>query len=85
MAVVFRSLARSQASGAFRPKGDLIYFAVADEEAGSAHARWSPTSTCDPLRLPVDRSGGLIATGRRSIDVTVGEKGVAWRRLRVHA
>ena len=36
-AVVFRSLA----DRGFRPRGDLIFFAVADEESGSAHgARW---------------------------------------------
>ena len=37
MAVAFKHLA---ATG-FRPRGDLIYFAVADEESGSAHgAQW---------------------------------------------
>ena len=48
MAVVFRSLVRR----GFRPKGDLLYFAVADEEAGSAHgARWVARRApgCDPL------------------------------------
>ncbi|MEC6987597.1 MAG: M20/M25/M40 family metallo-hydrolase, partial [Actinomycetota bacterium] len=37
MAVAFRHLAIS----GFRPKGDLIYFGVADEESGSAYgAQW---------------------------------------------
>src|SRR3954453_23124829 len=35
MGVPFRHLATT----GFRPRGDLIYFAVADEESGSAHGR----------------------------------------------
>jgi acetylornithine deacetylase/succinyl-diaminopimelate desuccinylase-like protein len=84
MAVVFRSLVRR----GFRPKGDLVYFAVADEEAGSAHgARWVATEHADAIRCDylLTESGGLHhgSEGSRSIDMTVGEKGVAWRRLRV--
>ncbi len=84
MAVVFRSLVRRN----FRPRGDLIYFAVADEEAGSAHgARWVADEHPDAIRCDylLTESGGLHhgSEGHRSIDVTVGEKGVAWRRLRV--
>ncbi len=84
MAVVFGSLARSN----FRPKGDLLYFAVADEEAGSAHgARWVADHHADAIRCDylLTESGGLHhgAEGNRSVDVVVGEKGVAWRRLRV--
>jgi acetylornithine deacetylase/succinyl-diaminopimelate desuccinylase-like protein len=84
MAFVFRSLVRR----GFRPKGDLLYFAVADEEAGSAHgARWVADEHPDAIRCDhlLTESGGLHhgGEGRRSIDVTVGEKGVAWRRLRV--
>jgi acetylornithine deacetylase/succinyl-diaminopimelate desuccinylase-like protein len=84
MAVVFRSLVRR----GFRPKGDLVYFAVADEEAGSAHgARWVATEHADAIRCDylLTESGGLHhgTEVRRSIDMTVGEKGVAWRRLRV--
>jgi acetylornithine deacetylase/succinyl-diaminopimelate desuccinylase-like protein len=84
MAVVFRALVRR----GFRPKGDLVYFAVADEEAGSAHgARWVANEHADAIRCNylLTESGGLHHgnEGNRSIDVTVGEKGVAWRRLRV--
>ena len=84
MAVVFRSLVRR----GFRPRGDLIYFAVADEEAGSAHgARWVADEHPDAIRCDylLTESGGLHhgGEGHRSVDVTVGEKGVAWRRLRV--
>ena len=50
MAVTFRDLARS----GFRPSGDLIYFAVADEEAGSAHgARWMADNHPDAIRADV--------------------------------
>jgi acetylornithine deacetylase/succinyl-diaminopimelate desuccinylase-like protein len=84
MAVVFRDLVHR----GFRPKGDLLYFAVADEEAGSAHgARWVADEHPDAIRCDylLTESGGLHHgnEGSRSIDVTVGEKGVAWRRLRV--
>jgi hypothetical protein len=39
----------------------------------------------DPLRLPPDRERRAPhgSEGHRTVDVTVGEKGVAWRRLRV--
>jgi acetylornithine deacetylase/succinyl-diaminopimelate desuccinylase-like protein len=84
MAVVFKSLA----DRGFRPKGDLTYFAVADEEAGSAHgARWVADNHPDAIRCTylLTESGGLHngAEGNRSVGVTVGEKGVAWRRLRI--
>ena len=85
MAVVFRSLAQR----GFRPKGDLLYFAVADEEAGSAHgARWVADEHPDAIRCDylLTESGGLHSgpDGNRSVSLTVGEKGVAWRRLRIH-
>src|SRR5690606_18594803 len=84
MAVVFRSLARR----GFRPRGDLLYFAVADEESGSAHgARWVADHHTDAIRCDyvLTEHGGLHAGDeqRRSVTVNVGEKGVAWRRLRV--
>lgn len=84
MAVVFRSLAER----GFRPKGDLVYFAVADEEAGSKYgAQWVADHHPDAIRCTylLTESGGLHngAEGNRTVGVTVGEKGVAWRRLRV--
>src|SRR5215213_4478105 len=84
MAVVFRSLVQRR----FRPKGDLLYFAVADEESGSTHgARWVADHHADAIKCDylLTESGGLHYGNeqRRSIDMTVGEKGVAWRRLRV--
>jgi acetylornithine deacetylase/succinyl-diaminopimelate desuccinylase-like protein len=84
MAVVFRSLA----DRGFRPRGDLLYCAVADEEAGSAHgARWVADHHPDAIRCDylLTESGGLHSgpEGNRTVSVNVGEKGVAWRRLRV--
>ncbi len=84
MAVAFTELARRR----FRPRGDLIYFAVADEEAGSAYgAQWM----ADHHRAAIEadyvltENGGLHGgtADRPSITVNVGEKGVAWRRLRI--
>ena len=84
MAVAFRHLA---ATG-FRPKGDLIYFAVADEESGSAHgAQWMADHERDAIWADyvLTESGGLHSGDPEApyIGVNVGEKGVAWRRLRL--
>lgn len=85
MAVAFRHLARSN----FRPRGDVIYFAVADEESGSAHgARWMADHHPDAIRADyvLTENGGLHsgeAGNDHTISVTVGEKGVAWRKLRI--
>ena len=65
MAVAFRHLAPR----GFRPKGDLIYFAVADEEAGSAHgARWMADHHPDAIRADyvLTESGGLHTAAARS-------------------
>ena len=84
MAVAFSDLA----DRGVRPRGDLLYFAVADEEAGSAHgARWVAEHHPDAIRCDylLTESGGLHDGSPEApvIGVTVGEKGVAWRRLRV--
>ena len=84
MAVAFRRLARE----GFRPRGDLIYFAVADEESGSAHgARWMADHEPDAIRADyvLTENGGLHSGPSEApyVGVNVGEKGVAWRRLRV--
>ncbi len=84
MAVVFRDLA----DRGFRPRGDLIYFAVADEEAGSAYgARWMAEHHPDAIRADhvLTESGGLHTGSAEAprISVSVAEKGVAWRRLTV--
>jgi acetylornithine deacetylase/succinyl-diaminopimelate desuccinylase-like protein len=84
MAVAFRHLADT----GFRPEGDLIYFAVADEESGSAHgAQWMADHERDAIYADyvLTESGGLhsgpLDTPR--VGINVAEKGVAWRRLRV--
>ena len=84
MAVAFKDVVER----GVRPQGDLLYFAVADEEAGSAHgARWVAEHHPDSIRCDylLTESGGLHdgPSDAPSIGVTVGEKGVAWRRLRV--
>jgi acetylornithine deacetylase/succinyl-diaminopimelate desuccinylase-like protein len=84
MAVAFKDMVTRGA----RPRGDVIYFAVADEEAGSAHgARWVADHHPDAIRCDylLTESGGLHDGSAQSptVGVTVGEKGVAWRRLRI--
>ncbi len=84
MAVTFRNLA----DNGFRPTGDLIYFGVADEEAGSAYgARWMADHHADAIRADyvLTESGGLHTGPAEApfIGVNIAEKGVAWRRLRV--
>ena len=86
MAVSFRELARS----GFRPRGDLIFFGVADEENGGAYGagwmvehHWDAVA-CDYL---LTESGGWTSghrDGKRLVAINVAEKGLAWRRLRVH-
>jgi acetylornithine deacetylase/succinyl-diaminopimelate desuccinylase-like protein len=85
MAVAIRHLA---ATG-FRPKGTLIYFGVADEEAGGTYgAEWGLEHHLDALRSDyvLTELGGWSTVGgdgTRYVTVSVGEKGLAWRRLRV--
>ena len=84
MAVAFRSLATS----GFRPTGDLLYFAVADEEAGSAHgAQWMADHHPDVIAADyvLTENGGLHAGAPSTpkIGINIAEKGVAWRRLRL--
>ncbi len=85
MAVAFRHLARS----GFRPRGTLIYFGVADEEAG---AHWGAEWMFDHHPDVIDADycltelGGWSSVdnhGQRTVTVNVGEKGLAWRSLRV--
>lgn len=84
MAVAFRETAL----GRRRPAGDLLFFAVADEEAGSAHgARWVADHHPDAIRCDhlLTESGGLHSGSVDApvVSFSVGEKGVAWRRLRI--
>jgi acetylornithine deacetylase/succinyl-diaminopimelate desuccinylase-like protein len=85
MAVATKHLARS----GWQPRGTLVYLGVADEEAGGAHgADWLVQHELDAVGADyvITESGGWAVDsprGRRLV-VTVGEKGAAWRRLRVH-
>ena len=84
MAVAFRDLAQS----GFRPRGDVIFFAVADEESGSTYgAEWMAEHYWDAIRADfVLTEGGGVHAGTSEapvVTVSVAEKGVSWRRLRV--
>lgn len=82
MAVAFCHLATS----GLQPRGDLIYFGVADEEAGSSYgAQWMADHHRDAMYADyvLTESGGLHGgtSDQPAISVNVAEKGVAWRRL----
>ena len=84
-AVAFRRLAES----GFRPKGTLIYLAVADEEAlGRWGADWLLQHERDAVAADfvlTEWGGFQIPTpaGPR-LPVLVGEKGTFWTKIRVH-
>jgi acetylornithine deacetylase/succinyl-diaminopimelate desuccinylase-like protein len=84
MAVATRRLAVS----GFRPRGTLVYLAVADEEAGGGYgAQHLTTHALDAVRADyvITESGGVpVPTpAGTALPLTVGEKGVNWRRLTV--
>ena len=82
MAVATRRLAASD----WRPRGTLIYLAVADEEAGgflgAGHLveHHADAVQCDYV---ITESGGVPIPTKsgHTLKVTVGEKGGNWRRL----
>jgi acetylornithine deacetylase/succinyl-diaminopimelate desuccinylase-like protein len=82
MAVAFKELART----GFQPKGDLIYFGVADEEAGGNWgAQWMidhhwEAVACDYV---LTEMGGWPHGSGDRVGITVGEKGIAQRLLTV--
>jgi len=74
----------------FKPRGTLIYLAVADEEAlGTYGAKWLLEHHSDAVRADfvVTESGGfrmpLPSAGGPKLPVMVGEKGTYWCKLRV--
>ena len=85
MAVATRRFA---ASGR-RPRGSLLFLAVADEEAGGGlGAGWLMAHHADALACDyvITENGGVLQhtpAGER-IGITVGEKGICWLHLRVH-
>jgi acetylornithine deacetylase/succinyl-diaminopimelate desuccinylase-like protein len=83
-AVVLKTLAKK----GWRPKGTLVYLACADEEAGGLHGAGHVCKRhWDALRADylLTENGGTVSShdGMTNVTVHVGEKGVAWRRLRV--
>lgn len=82
MAVVTRHLADT----GWRPRGTLVFLAVADEEAGGTHgARWLAEHHWDAIACDyvLTETGGTILdmpAGRR-ITLVAAEKGIGWRRL----
>ena len=84
MAVATKRLARS----GFRPRGTLVYLAVADEEAlGSLGAEHLVEHEADAVRADyvITESGGIpipSPTGLK-LPVIVAEKGSHWAQLRV--
>ncbi len=84
MAVAFRHLV---ASGKRYP-GDIVYFAVADEEAGGTHGAQVLIETeWDALRCDyvLTEWGGIPVPSDRGMNLlmAVAEKGIGWRRLTV--
>lgn len=85
-AVVTRAIATGTSGSSFRPRGDLIFAAVADEENGSRFGvGWLTEHRLDLIDADyvLTESGGASAGSRPSIGVMVGEKGGAGRLLRV--
>lgn len=79
---------RTLAARGWRPRGTLVYLACADEEAGGAlGAGYMCKRHWDVLRADylLTENGGTVSAQGDQLHVTVhvGEKGVAWRRLRV--
>jgi len=78
---------RAIATGRFRPRGDLIFAAVADEESGSRFGvEWLTQHRLELIDADyvLTESGGVPVGARQAITTTVGEKGIAGRRLTVH-
>ncbi|HEV7885955.1 MAG TPA: M20/M25/M40 family metallo-hydrolase [Acidimicrobiales bacterium] len=86
MAVAMKLLA---ADKSFKPKGTIVYLAVADEEALGTHgAEYLVEHEWDAVQADyvITESGGIplpSPTGPK-LTVNVAEKGAHWCRLRVH-
>jgi acetylornithine deacetylase/succinyl-diaminopimelate desuccinylase-like protein len=82
MAWCVRELARS----GFRPRGDVIYLAVADEEAGGQFGAAHLLKTMPELvkaDYVITESGGFPLPGAdgTKLPVLVAEKGISWAKL----
>jgi acetylornithine deacetylase/succinyl-diaminopimelate desuccinylase-like protein len=86
-AVVLKALARRP--GGWKPRGSLVYLACADEEAGGTLGAGHVCARhWDSLRADylLTENGGTVSrdpSGNLNVTVHIGEKGVAWRRLRI--
>jgi acetylornithine deacetylase/succinyl-diaminopimelate desuccinylase-like protein len=85
-AVALKTLARR----GWRPRGTLVYLACADEEAGGTlGAGHVCAEHWNALRADyvLTENGGTVSHAKHdntlNVTVHVGEKGVAWRRLKV--
>lgn len=84
MAIAFSNIVKS----GFQPNGDVIFAAVADEEAGGTYGadfllkNYPDLVSADYV---LTESGGIQmpAHGRLQLPVVVGEKGVHWTNLEV--
>ena len=79
---------RRVADTGWRPRGSLVFVAVADEEALGEHgASWLTSHAWDEAGgdFVITESGGVpVGTaGGTRLNVTVGEKGAMWCKLRV--
>ncbi len=83
MAVATKRLLRE----GWRPRGTLIYLAVADEEAmGTYGAQWMVEHEWDAVRcdhLITEFGGSRVPIGNGALPITVAEKGSHWTQLRV--
>jgi acetylornithine deacetylase/succinyl-diaminopimelate desuccinylase-like protein len=80
MAVVMRQIAR----GTWRPRGDLIYFGVADEEGGGQWgAEWMVDHHWDAIACDyvLTELGGFWSADGESVTIHTAEKGLAARAL----
>ncbi|RLC70763.1 MAG: hypothetical protein DRI52_06445 [Chloroflexi bacterium] len=79
-AAVFASLVQE----GFRPKGDLVFLAVSDEEAGGLFGtKWMLDNHPELVKtdFAVTESGGFPIAPSRYVFM-VGEKGINWKRLK---
>ncbi len=82
MAVAMKEMMRRN----IRPLGDIIYFGVADEEAGSLYgAKWMIDNHWDAIECDyvLTELGGFRLGDKKTVGMVASEKGVAWRKLTV--
>lgn len=87
LTAAYAVVTRAIATGSFRPRGDLIFAAVADEENGSRFGvGWLTEHRLDLIDADyvLTESGGAHAGSLPHLGVMVGEKGGAGRLLRVN-